>query len=122
MPRWYRPRWQGKTAPLTDTAVRTAKPRCTAYKPSDARGLQLRVTPHGSKPWRWATPSMYRWRSRILHAAPNLEERGIIGEGLSFTSRAGAALHAEQHGQDAKASFSYEVPHEDMKEYRWITH
>ena len=34
--------------------MRTAKPRSAAYKLSDARGLQLHVTPQGSKLWRWA--------------------------------------------------------------------
>lgn len=39
---------------LTDTAARTAKPRDSLYKLSDGRGLQLHVTPQGSKLWRWA--------------------------------------------------------------------
>ena len=39
---------------LTDTAVRTSKPRETLYKVSDGRGLQLHITPQGSKLWRWA--------------------------------------------------------------------
>lgn len=40
--------------PLTDTAVRSAKPRDRAYKLSDERGLHLHVTAQGSKLWRWA--------------------------------------------------------------------
>jgi integrase len=39
---------------LTDTAIRTSKPRETLYKVSDGRGLQLHITPQGSKLWRWA--------------------------------------------------------------------
>lgn len=39
---------------LTDTAVRISKPKETLYKLSDGRGLQLHVTPSGSKLWRWA--------------------------------------------------------------------
>jgi len=39
---------------LTDTAIRISKPREALYKLSDGRGLQLHVTPQGSKLWRWA--------------------------------------------------------------------
>ncbi len=39
---------------LTDTAIRSAKPREALYKLSDGRGLQLHVTPQASKLWRWA--------------------------------------------------------------------
>lgn len=38
--------------PLTDTAVRSAKPRESAYKMSDSTGLYLFVPPSGSKLWR----------------------------------------------------------------------
>jgi len=37
---------------LTDSAVRTAKPRVKSYKLSDAKGLYLQVEPNGSKLWR----------------------------------------------------------------------
>ncbi|MCM3566304.1 tyrosine-type recombinase/integrase [Hydrogenophaga intermedia] len=40
--------------PLTDTAIRSAKPRDRAYKLTDERGLHLHVTAQGSKLWRWA--------------------------------------------------------------------
>ncbi len=39
---------------LTDTALRSSKPRETLYKLSDGRGLQCHVTTQGSKLWRWA--------------------------------------------------------------------
>lgn len=39
---------------LTDTSVRALKPRTKTYKQSDARGLQVHVTPGGSKLWRLA--------------------------------------------------------------------
>ncbi len=38
--------------PLTDTAVRNAKPRDSAYKMSDSAGMYLFVPPSGSKLWR----------------------------------------------------------------------
>lgn len=39
---------------LTDIAIKSSKPRESAFKLSDGRGLQLHVTPQGSKLWRWA--------------------------------------------------------------------
>lgn len=40
--------------PLTDTAVRSCKPKERPYKLADERGLHLHVTSQGSKLWRWA--------------------------------------------------------------------
>lgn len=39
---------------LTDIAIKSSKPRESAFKLSDGRGLQLHVTPQGSRLWRWA--------------------------------------------------------------------
>ncbi|MBV6753027.1 tyrosine-type recombinase/integrase [Pseudomonas chlororaphis] len=38
--------------PLTDSAIKTAKPKDKPYKLSDAQGLYLLVNPNGSKLWR----------------------------------------------------------------------
>jgi hypothetical protein len=43
--------------PLTDIALRNARPRDRAYKLSDGRGLCLLVQPNGSKWWRFR----YEW-------------------------------------------------------------
>ncbi len=40
--------------PLTDLSIRNAKPGPRLQKLSDGRGLQLHITPAGSKLWRWA--------------------------------------------------------------------
>ena len=40
--------------PLTDTAIRKARPGATTIKLSDGGGLQLHVHPNGSKYWRLA--------------------------------------------------------------------
>jgi integrase len=40
--------------PLTDTSIKSAKPMATTRKLSDGQGLQLHVTPSGSKLWHWA--------------------------------------------------------------------
>ena len=39
--------------PLTDTAIRTAKPRTKSFKLFDRGGLYLEVNPAGGKWWRW---------------------------------------------------------------------
>lgn len=44
----------GMDMALTDIAIKSSKPRSSAFKLSDGRGLQLHVTPQGSKLWRWA--------------------------------------------------------------------
>src|SRR6202166_476915 len=38
--------------PLSDTAVRMAKPRPKSYRLSDSNGLYLEVAPSGSRYWR----------------------------------------------------------------------
>jgi len=38
--------------PITDVALRNAKPRDRAYKIADGGGLYLQVTPAGGKYWR----------------------------------------------------------------------
>lgn len=38
--------------PLTDVAVRAAKPREKSYKLADGQGMYLEVMPNGSKYWR----------------------------------------------------------------------
>jgi hypothetical protein len=38
--------------PLTDSAIRALKPRATAYKVADEKGLYLQVTPAGGRLWR----------------------------------------------------------------------
>ena len=39
--------------PLSDTTIRTAKPKDKLYRLTDANGLCLEVTPTGSKLWRY---------------------------------------------------------------------
>jgi integrase len=42
-----------RTLPLTDTAVRNAKPQAKSVKLFDGGGLYLEISPTGSKWWRW---------------------------------------------------------------------
>ena len=39
--------------PLTDTAIRSAKPQTKTFKLFDGGGLYLEVSPAGGKWWRW---------------------------------------------------------------------
>ena len=39
--------------PLTDTAIKKAKPSASPVKLSDGKGLYLLVTEKGAKLWRW---------------------------------------------------------------------
>ena len=39
--------------PLTDTAIRSAKPQAKSVKMFDGGGLYLEVSPAGGKWWRW---------------------------------------------------------------------
>src|SRR6266853_435405 len=57
---WGTPKWSCPTLPLTDAAVRTAKPGPKAFKMYDAGGLYLEVSPSGGKWWRWK----YRYGGR----------------------------------------------------------
>lgn len=41
-----------KATPLTDSAIKVAKPKDSLYKLTDGQGLYLEVTPNGSKLWR----------------------------------------------------------------------
>jgi integrase len=51
MPAWYG--LQGGCVPLSDTTIRTAKPKAKLYRLTDANGLCLEVTTTGSKLWRY---------------------------------------------------------------------
>lgn len=57
---------------LTDTAIRSSKPREAVYKLSDGRGLQLHVTPLGSKLWRWAYRFDGKQKLMALGSYPDL--------------------------------------------------
>ncbi len=54
--------------PLTDTAIRNAKPRDRAYKMFDANGLHIQITPSGSKLWRMKY--RFRGKEKLLSFGP----------------------------------------------------
>lgn len=53
-PCWYLLYQRGMNMALTDIAIKSSKSRESTFKLSDGRGLQLHVTPLGSKLWRLA--------------------------------------------------------------------
>lgn len=58
--------------PLTDLAVRNAKPGPRLQKLSDGRGLQLHISPAGSKLWRWAYRFDGKQKLMALGAYPDI--------------------------------------------------
>lgn len=54
--------------PLTDTALRNAKPKDRAYKLFDSAGLHVLVTPSGSRLWRMKY--RYRGKEKLLSFGP----------------------------------------------------
>lgn len=57
---------------LTDIAIKSSKPRESAFKLSDGRGLQLHVTPQGSRLWRWAYRHEGKQKLMALGVYPNV--------------------------------------------------
>lgn len=46
------PNAEARDMPLTDSAIKAAKPQEKPYKLTDAHGLYVLVTPNGSKLWK----------------------------------------------------------------------
>ncbi len=58
--------------PLSDVAIRKAKPAAKPYKMADGRGLFLLVKPTGSKLWRWKYRVVGREKLLALGAYPEV--------------------------------------------------
>lgn len=58
---------------LTDTKIRTLKPRATAYRVADTNGLCIEVRPSGAKAWR------YRYRYAGKPSIITMAEYRAIG-------------------------------------------
>ena len=58
--------------PLTDTAIKKAKPGAKPVKLSDGRGLYLLVSPSGSKLWRWKYRVLGKEKVMALGAYPDV--------------------------------------------------
>lgn len=92
--------------PLTDTAIRKAKPIDKPLKLSDSKGLYLLVNPTGSKLWRWkyrvdgkektmalgSYPDMSLAQARMRHE----DERRVLLAGIDPMAQRKADKHARQ--------------------------
>ena len=92
--------------PLSDSAIRTAKPREKLYRLADANGLCLEVTPTGSKLWRYR----YRFNGKAkmlalgvypavtLQKARHLRDaaRQLLAEGKDPSAERKAEQEAQQ--------------------------
>lgn len=101
--------------PLSDTAVRMAKPRLKTYKLSDAAGLYLEVAPSGSRYWRLKyrfggkekrlALGVYPVVTLARARADALEARRILHDGIDPSTR------KKEHEREAKlaAANSFEL-------------
>jgi integrase len=60
------------TMPLTDTAIKKAKPGAKPVKLSDGKGMYLLVSPAGSKLWRWKYRVLGKEKVMALGAYPDV--------------------------------------------------
>lgn len=96
-----------KATPLTDSAIKAAKPRAKLYKLTDGQGLYLDVKPNGSKLWRFK----YRFNGKdktplSLGAYPDLslvkarqrraEARSMLADGIDPRAHKKAATQAQK--------------------------
>lgn len=97
--------------PLTDTAVRSAKPRAKAFKLSDAGGLYLEVSPAGGKWWRWKYRYGGKEKRLSLGVYPDVtlksarEKRDAARRQLAAGIDPGQARKAERLAQAGAESF-----------------
>jgi integrase len=97
--------------PLTDTAIRNAKPRSKPYRMFDSGGLYLEVTPSGGRLWRLKYRVAGREKRLALGAYPDIglkvarqrrdEARNQLAEGVD----PGAARKAAKVSQAGLESF-----------------
>ena len=78
--------------PLTDVAIRRAKPREKTFKVFDSGGLYLEITPPGGRWWRWK----YRFGGK--------EKR------LSFGVYPDVSLKSARDKRDAARAVAHVVP------------
>jgi len=92
--------------PLTDSAIKTAKPREKSYKLSDAQGLYLEITPNGSKLWRLKYRVAGKEKKLAFGAYPAItlsqarqrrdEARQLLAEGTDPSEQKKAAKVAQK--------------------------
>lgn len=61
-----------QATPLTDSAIKAAKPKEKPYKLTDGQGLYLEIMPNGSKLWRMKYRHSDKEKRLALGAYPDL--------------------------------------------------
>lgn len=114
--------------PLTDTAVRQARPKEKAYKLADGGGLFLLVQPNGAKYWRWKYRFAGKEKLLALGVYPEIslkearsrrdKARKLLDSGTDPT----AHRRAEKRRQKVLAANSFEAIAREWHEHqrgRW---
>lgn len=97
--------------PLTDTAVRSAKPQAKASKLFDSGGLYLEVSPAGGKWWRWKYRFAGKEKRLSFGVYPDVrlkaarEKRDAARQQLAAGIDPGEARKAEKQAQAGAESF-----------------
>ena len=87
--------------PLTDTAIKKAKPGDKPIKLSDGKGMYLLVNPAGSKLWRWKYRVLGKEKVMSLGAYPDVS-LAQARDGLDKARKvlaAGDGPHGHQKGR-----------------------
>ena len=115
--------------PLTDSAVRSAKPRVKAFRLFDAGGLYLEINPTGGKWWRWKYRIGGKEKRLSLGVYPDVslksarENRDAVRQQLSAGIDPGQARKAAKLAQAGAESFEA-VAREWHTKFspRWVAH
>src|ERR1041385_136513 len=97
--------------PLTDTAVRSAKPQAKTSKLFDSGGLYLEVSPAGGKWWRWKYRFGGKEKRLSFGVYPDVslkaarEKRDAARQQLAAGIDPGEARKAEKQAQAGAESF-----------------
>ena len=97
--------------PLTDTAIRSAKPQAKPFKLFDGGGLHLIVTPTGGKWWRWKYRFGGKAKGLSFGVYPDVslksarEKRDAARKQVAAGVDPGAARKAEKLAQAGAESF-----------------
>lgn len=103
-----------KATPLTDSAIKAAKPKDKSYKLTDGQGLYLEVMPNGSRLWRLKYRYAGKEKRLALGAYPALtllkarQRRDEARQLLANEIDPGEQKKADKQAQQAKG-FTFEV-------------
>jgi hypothetical protein len=108
---------------LTDTGIKSAKPKSKPYGLPDSRGLRLEITPSGSKLWRWKYRFEDKEKLMALGQYPDVSlgharERHLDGRKLLASGKDPMAERkAERSAEQVSSATSFSAI-----SARWIEH